>query len=42
MNRSTTCCSVVLIGRHDAVFAERRFGTPGTVLGESIERIALR
>lgn len=37
----TRCSSVLLVGRDVALFAERRFGPDGVVLGEGMERIAL-
>jgi uncharacterized protein with NRDE domain len=37
----TRCSSVVLVGHDVAVFAERRFGPGGAVLGTQVERMAL-
>ena len=37
----TRCSSIVLFGRDVLLFAERRFGPRGAVLGEHLERIAL-
>lgn len=37
----TRCSTVVLVGREGITFAERRFGPDATVLGESVETLAL-